>query len=96
MKKQTIIQDGTKLGQKIYTNINKVDYYNEKTNRWKIWKQKASFSLWHDIDYLGLVDGDKKMLGSLFLLLISIDNDNFVCRYDRRTRHHVPISTKDN
>ena len=57
--------------------------------------KKASFSLWHDMDYLGLVDGDKKMLGSLFLLLTSIDNDNFICRYDSHTRHHVPISTKE-
>ncbi len=41
------------------------------------------------------MDGDKKMLGSLVLLLTSTDNDNFICRYDSHTKHHVPISTKE-
>ena len=77
----------------IATYTKKVHYWNPITGRYTIFGGSISVRFWNRVDYFGLFDGNIADIGRTFLLINSINYNNFVCKLDKHSRHQVPLNS---
>ena len=77
------------------TFLKKVQYWNPETRRYTIWSKRNAVRFWGDVDYYNLFDGNIKDIGRIFLLINSIDYDNFVCKLDTNLHQQTRISSNE-
>ena len=82
-----------KFGEVSYSNT--VSYWDEKTEKFRVWKNIKAVKIRDDIDYYSLFNGNTNDMGRLFLLIHNINYDNYVCRLDKHLHRQNPITSNE-
>ena len=77
-----------KFGEVSYSNT--VNYWDEKTEKFRVWKNIKAVKIREDIDYYSLFNGNTNDMGRLFLLIHNINYDNYICRLDKHLHRQNP------
>jgi hypothetical protein len=69
-------------------------YYDNETQRYKLWIGRHSTRVWSDMDYLNdWCGGDRNLFTNLMILMTNADIDNVIVR--KHGRKHLPVCNEE-
>ncbi|BAL85183.1 hypothetical protein SELR_pSRC500090 (plasmid) [Selenomonas ruminantium subsp. lactilytica TAM6421] len=84
---------GSNIGQVRYTATTDMNYWDEKKGKYAIWLNRGAQRLWADVDYIELMDNNLLDCGRLLAIMHAINKDNMLTKWDKKTRHNVPLAS---